>query len=243
MSNKFIIFFYFLFPTLLMGATPLSVVQRDSLLQRADYLFQYEQFAEAGLTYETLLQQGYFQEKMLYRMAFMAEEEEQYAQSIYYLRKLQWEIGGENLSEKIIQLMDQSSRERVSSGESWSSLQVSVHQQYRGLFLGLLLLTCLGVLSLWWPNPPLGRWLGIGAAGLSICLSLLWLRTQNTETRLGVVMYPTMSYNLPGYGADFRNLPISPGATVQVLEQQDIWQRISMGQFEAWVPGFVVREI
>ena len=50
----------------------------------------------------------------------MHEQEGRFPESIYYLRKLQWEIGGNHLDDKIEQLMDKANRERLSSGESWS---------------------------------------------------------------------------------------------------------------------------
>lgn len=229
---------YLSLPSSILFASP-----TDSLQSYAKHLFDYERYPEAIQVYEALLGQNYFQADMLYRLAFMHEQLQDYPQSIYYLRKLQWEIGGTHLEAKIEQLMDKGSRGRLSAGEAWSSYAIWIHHHEHWLISLMLLGTILAAGSFLLPSRLWRITLGLSLSSLVIGLSTIWLTQQLDLDKKAVVMQKSAYYDLPGYAATYRTLPISPGATVSILEEQDIWCHISMGQFQTWVPKFVIKEI
>ena len=243
MSNKtrgiFSIIFTLSFSSLL--ANP--QIQRDSLLQLAESQFEYEQYPAAIAIYEALYEEGYFQEQILYRLAYMHEQLGQFPQSIFFLRKLQWEMGGDHINEKVNQLMDKVSRERLSTGESWTGYRLFLkrHQKLLMLLIGICILLATVFLTLKkyrWTNS-----LATGFATFSLILTCLMIEQHFRTKPKAVVMRPTLFYELPAYAATPKSLPIGPGATVSIQAEQDIWCRISMGQFESWVPTSVIKKL
>lgn len=243
MSNKIRIFFWIF--SIGLGATPIvaPATPIDSLQSYARHLFDYERYPEAIQVYEDLFQQGYFQPDMLYRLAFMYEQLQEYPQSIYYLRILQWEIGGAHLEAKIEQLMDKGSRERLSAGEAWSPFELWIHHNENILITLLIISTILAAASLLIPGRIWKMVIGMSLSASVLITAGMWMYQQLEPETKAVVMQKSAYYDLPGYAATYRTLPISPGATVTILQEQDIWCNISMGQFQTWVPKFVVKEI
>ena len=221
MSNKtggiFLIIFALSFFSLL--ANPQT--ERDSLLQLADSQFEYERYPAAIAIYESIYEEGYFQEQMLYRLAYMHEQLGQFPQSIFYLRKLQWEIGGEHINEKVNQLMDKVSRERLSTGESWTGYRLFLkrHQKLLMLLIGICIVLATVFLSTKkysWTNS-----LATGFATFSVILACLMIDQHLHTKPKAVVMRPTLFYELPAYAATPKSLPIGPGATVSIQAEQD----------------------
>lgn len=215
----------------------------DSLLERASEKFEYENFTDAIPLYEQLIEAGYMQEQIFYRLAYMYEKKGEIPVAIYYLRKIQWEFGGSRIDDKIDQLMGLANRERLSAGETWSDYRLFLHRYYVSLALLLLVLTALGGVVLIRNVHGILRAIGLISALMAILLGVVLLEQAWFAPRRGVVMQPTAFYDEPGFGANYRSLPIGPGATVTIKEAQDVWYRISMGQFETWVPAFIIKEI
>lgn len=242
MSNKIFIIFgiIWILPTFLFSK-PIS--KQDSLFSQAKEFFDYEKYEEATAIYQGLYNEGIYQEDMLYRLAFMYEQRTNYPESIYYLRKIQWELGGNHLEEKIHQLVDRISLERLSAGEGWSKYRLFIKRNFYFLLgsLGCLVFFAAIFILPKWSN--LIRTSGAFFAGLAILLGVSLIDHQMLSTPKGVVMRPTAYYELPSYGAPNRALPIPPGATVNILSKNDIWYEISMENFRCWVPQFVIRKI
>ena len=243
MSNKtggiFSIIFALSFSTLL--ANPQT--ERDSLLQLAESQFEYEQYPSAIAIYESLYEKGYFQEQMLYRLAYMHEQLGQFPQSIFYLRKLQWEVGGDHINEKVIQLMDKVSRERLSTGEGWTGYRLFLKRNQRLLIFLTGICILLSTVFLFIKKSSWSNSLATGLATLALLIAGLMIEQQIRIQPKAVVMQPTLFYELPAYAATPKSLPIGPGATVTIKAEQDIWCHISMGQFESWVPTSVIRKL
>ena len=243
MSNKIQIFFVtylFVFP-FWVKAVPFTMA--DSLLNRAEQAYEYEDYPNAIHLYEQLAEQGYFHEKMLYRLAFMHEQAGNYPQSIYYLRKLQWEIGGDHLNDKIDQLMDLGSRSRFSSGEHWSAYRLWINHYQWWLVAAMILL---GVIAAGLVIVRLGaiiKAFGLVSAGFSVILGILLIHHVWFYAPKAVIMKSSALYELPAYSSSYQNLPVGKGATVTILDEEDIWCFISMDKFRGWVPRFVLREI
>ncbi|MEM6807182.1 MAG: hypothetical protein AAF696_37620 [Bacteroidota bacterium] len=214
----------------------------DSLLTEADTYFRYDRFEPSIEIYEKLYQEGYFQEEMLYRLAFMHEQAKNYPASIYYLRKLQWEIGGENLEEKIQQLMINASKERLSPGESWSFYRLFVQHHYTKLSILLMALASLALIFVFLPRIWTLR-LAVVFAVLGLGLGIILLDQRWAYAPKAVVISSSRYYELPSFASSHHSFPIGPGATVEILDIQDIWAKVRMEQFEAWVPSFVIRQI
>ncbi|MEZ4777522.1 MAG: hypothetical protein R3D00_30375 [Bacteroidia bacterium] len=215
----------------------------DSLLERASEKFEYENFTDAIPLYEQVIETGYVQEQIFYRLAYMYEKKGNFPASIYYLRKIQWEFGGGRIEDKIGQLMGVANRERLSAGETWSSYRLFLHHNYFSLTLFLAVLTMLSSVVVIRRVHGIFHAIGIVSGVIAIVFSIILLEQAWFSPRRAVVMQSTAFYEEPGFGANYRSLPIGPGATVTIKEEQDIWCRISMGQFEAWVPAFIVKEI
>lgn len=242
MSNYFtFIFSLFLFSFPLIGKTA-EIIALDSLLLEADTYFQYDRFEPATEIYEDLYQQGYYQEEMLYRLAFMQEQAGNFSASIYYLRKVQWEIGGENLEEKIQQLMINASKERLSAGEGWSNYRLFVQHYYTEISLGLGICLILTLLFIFIPRNWTLRF-AIFFACLGLVFGGVLLEQRWAHDPKAVVSSSSRYYESPSFAAKHYALPIGPGATVSILEVQDVWAHVKMSQFEAWIPLFAIRQI
>ena len=238
--NRFFVSFLFFFP--LLGKTaPLPA--KDSLLNKADQLFQYEDFTPAIDIYEGLVEEGYFQEELLYRLAFMHEQQENYPEAIYYLRKIQWEIGGDNLNDKVNQLMDKGNRERLSAGDSWGTYRLFVNHWQWWLLGALVIFSILSGLLVFMKFGPIPSAIGLVSGGLAVIIGIILIQHLWFNPPKAVIMKSTAFYELPAYSSPFSALPIGVGATVTIIKKEDIWVLVSMGKFEGWVPNFVIKEI
>lgn len=233
---------------LLLGLLPpltISAVSVDSLLIQGDYYFDYERYTEAIEVYEGAVAEGAAQDRLWYRLAFLYEQTEQPAQAIYFLRKIQYRYGGERIDAKIEQLMGLANPARFSSGERWSDTRQWLNRYQAWLLILGLAMAGLGWLALSLGKGRIGQQV-LAATFLTLALVLTGVQAQYTWFKSypqGVLIAPTSLYEAPSYAAPGRQFPIGLGATVQILDRQDIWALIQMGQFRAWVPQQVLREI
>ena len=245
MSNTIRIFFvlFLTFFSVSITRAQLTEERKDSLTSQANFFFKYDQLPKATLLYEEVLNQGFFHEQMLYRLAYMHEQMEAYPQSNFYLRKIQWEYGAENIEGKVLQLIRKMTRERVSLGTPWSESQLTARYYETYLIGGIVTATLLLVLMLFVARAQLSRAIGIAlTATILICTGLLLANYYQTPPK-GVIVESTPFYDLPGYGAESKVYPIYPGALVDVLDKQDIWVKVSMGKFTGWIPAFTLRKV
>lgn len=242
MSNYFVLIFSLFLISFPQSGKTAEINALDSLLSEANTYFLYDRFDQATQIYEELYKQGYYQEEMLYRLAFMKEQAEDFPAGIYYLRKIQWEIGGRNLEEKIQQLMMSGSRERLSPGETWPRYRLYIQHFYTEISIAMAVAICLGLLLIFFPS----AWtlnFAIFFTCIGLAMGAMLLEQRWTYKAKAVVMDTSRYYEIPSFAAEHHALPIGPGATVQVLEIHDIWAHVQMDQFQAWVPRFVIHEL
>ncbi|MEZ4829486.1 MAG: tetratricopeptide repeat protein [Bacteroidia bacterium] len=215
----------------------------DSLLMAASEKYDYENFTDAIPLYEQLLLSGYVREDILYRLAYMYEKKGNYPVAIFYLRTIQWKFGGNRMNEKIGQLVENANRERLSSGEEWTGYRLWVQHHFIFLIWVLGGLALSGGMIFFRKLPGTLHAIAIISSVAAVVLGLMLTEHIFFAPKRAVLIRPTSFYDEPAYGANYRSLPIGQGATVNLIESQDIWSHISMGQFDTWVPTFVIRQI
>jgi len=220
-----------------------QISRADSITKRAEYLFRFEKYKEGISAYETLYQEGYFTEKSLYRLAFMHEQEGNFASSIYYLRKIQWEYGGPNIESKIAQLLRQYRQGQQPLGNMWTSTQRFIYHHQGNISIGILITTLLIAIFVVAIPHRLARALGIMASTALLLFCLLVIANHSFVPTKGVLIQETSFYRSPGYASEIINLPLGPGTMVDIKEEQDIWTKIQTTRFEAWVPTFILKKI
>lgn len=189
---------------------------------------------------------GYFTEKMLYQLAQVHEQLGEYPLAVFYLRKVNQEFGGPLLEDKIRYLVQMAGGRALYSSSGWDGFLRSLSRwQWLlwALFLpGALLLT----LSLSGVKLPASAMLSrVKPLLFSVALlsaGLLFTRLFLVPER-AVVVVTTPAYEQPGYGGHFNTEAISPGETVDVLEESDIWVRVQAGAAQGWLPGFTLKRL
>ncbi len=224
-------------------AQSLTQVDADSLFQQAAYHFTYQKYPESLALYQALLADGVMEEDMLYRMAYMHEQLGDYAQAIYFLRLIQYYFGGENLEQKIALNLEEITQERRVRGEVWTETQLFFqrNQLYLMIALGILALGTLAFTLL--DQTPYIKTLRITLAAMTLTAGVVWLGIDQSSRDRCVIVQATDFYRLPGYGAEVKALPWGPGTTLKLLDQREIWCKVGVDRFEAWIPQMVIRRI
>lgn len=246
MSKKFKIYFL----NFLVVFTTFSVMSQnqpitmslEDRLELANQTFEAKNWVESRTQYEQLFDRGFFTERMLYRLAWIHEQEQNYPYAIFYLKKAEKEFGGPPLIEdKIKQLMLLQGTSRFYSKDPIAALRKSVGWLFLGLF----------VLGIGWylfhllykpREAPVWRknlnWL-VHLFFAPLCLIIIW--QVFFPAKEAVIVEPTSYYAGPGYGAHPVPDAFSPGETVKILNSEDIWYEVAAGSARYWVPKFTVR--
>lgn len=253
MSNLLCGFFrFFLLPLSFVLATSiLNPVVADSdspddRLAAANALFEEDDFTAAQDQYRALFEEGFYSEEMLYRMAFIYEKLENYPEAIYFLRKAAKEYGPKDTEEKVRGLLRSQRVTRMFSGGAWDQY-FSFYRSWGWIVwtgFGLSALLLLGLILL----PKERSFKGRTGATWSLALlavvftALVFHRTFLVPER-AVIISETSYYSLPSYGAERTADALSPGETVFIEKNRDIWCRISAGRRSYWVPKMALREL
>ncbi len=216
----------------------------EGLLAEAQAFFEARQYDRAMQAYEKLYATGYFDEQMLYQMAFACEHLETMPQSIYYLRKAQWEYGNSLTDAKVAQLVQEMGATRFAIATEWSAYHAWIHRNYAWLLLLTAVLLGLAVVLFIGGRGNSRRLLGgIGAATAAMLLALLLVEHSFIAPRQGVIIRNTSFYEQPAYTANSREIPISPGTLVDIKSRHDIWYHVAVGHYECWVPEFALMQL
>ncbi|RMG67125.1 MAG: hypothetical protein D6722_13780 [Bacteroidetes bacterium] len=220
----------------------LAQTDSEGLLRQADEAFAYAQYSEALRGYEALYAQGVVTEEMLYRLAWLHEQAGEVPLAIFYLRAVQVRYGGDRIEAKIGALMAQS-QARAPTGGAWSGYRQAIYRQ-QNLLHGLLLVSTLLTIGLWLGvRQPIGGWLGLAGALLALGTGGILLEQHWNRPTQAVVIQPTACYEAPGFAAPYQHLPLAPGATVTITDQQDIWSQVRWATFSGWVPNHSLRPL
>ncbi|MCI4666901.1 MAG: hypothetical protein MRZ79_01980 [Bacteroidia bacterium] len=232
---------FFIIPFL--AFAKLSSAQADSITQRAEYLFRYEKFDEGISSYEILFEEDIWTEETLYRLAFMHEQEGNFSKAIFFLRKIQWEYGGNKIDSKIAQLLQKFRQERQPLGNMWTLAQQIVHR-YLGTISIILLLSSITVTSLTiLIRKRIARAIGLMLSTALLLFCLLTLANHSLVPKKAVIINDSSFFAGPGYASEVIHLPIGPGTMVDIKDQKDIWTQIQTTRFVAWVPTFILKKI
>ncbi len=239
MSNRHLLFFL---ASILTAGSPsfCSLASpQDSLFDQANKDFLYENFQSAVRNYSMLVEQGKDDEQLFYRLAFLHEQLQQYPEAVFYLRKLNWHTKDPLIDEKLVSLLERPDRS-IAAGDPPSpwTLHLVRHVWWWVGGIAAIFLLAIGILLLrsWQYNTHLS--LALGSAGL--LAALLFLLTLQLYIPRGVIVVPTYFYESPSYGAGRVSWPLQAGSVVRLLEEKDIWQKVSANDQEAWVPAFVL---
>ena len=226
-----------------LSAAPVS--DPESAFSSANAQFQEENYTQALTEYTDLFDAGYYSEEMLYRLAFIHEKTGSLPEAIFYLRKAAKEFGPRQTEEKVRALLRQQRVSRVFSGSSWDAY-LAGFRAWSGFVYGVFG-TGIALLLVWFLVPshrlPAHRIiLGTGIVLTGLTTAVLAHRLFMVPDR-AVSIHPTSFYESPSYGAERISEAFSPGMTVYIEEEQDLWRLVSAGSRAYWVPRMVLREL
>jgi hypothetical protein len=242
MSKKFIAFFLALFMVPFFSFAG----EISDKLAGADQAFDKEEFTVAMQQYEELYAEGYFTEKMLYRMAFMHENLKNYPAAIYYLKKAAQEYGNEGSDAKIKQMMQMNGSSRIFTADGWDAYFLFFNQYGTWLWIGFAVLALGLSASIFLPRRKPNSIRSVGLVGgwtLFAILGIFFVHHLIFTPHRAVLIQETSFYTFPSYAA--RSMPniFSLGETVAITDQEDIWSLVEAGGREFWVPNWVLRDL
>ncbi|MEM7038349.1 MAG: hypothetical protein AAF570_15295 [Bacteroidota bacterium] len=247
MSKKLSSYFIFLLLTFAVFPAALQAEGVDAQLQTANKAFDSEAYTESLTMYETLYAEGYFTEKMLYRLAFMHENLRNYPQAIYYLKKAAQEYGNTATEAKIKQMMQTQGSTRIFTKDGLSAFFFQLFRNFGVLIWILFGLTVAGIAVLFfWPakEKTMGRQIASISAwsAFTVLGLLLYYHSFFTPDR-AVITEQTAFYNFPSYAAKLNTNAFSIGETVNIVDEEDVWVLVEAGGREWWVPERTVRRL
>ncbi|MEM0999826.1 MAG: tetratricopeptide repeat protein [Bacteroidota bacterium] len=246
MSKKNIVFIVGIF--LLLMAHPATGFAEgvDERLTRADQAFEQQQYTDALSGYEAIYGEGYFNEKMLYRLAFMHENLKNYPAAIYYLKKAAQEFGNESSEAKIKQMMQMNGGTRLFSADGWDAYLLFYNRYGTLLWIGFAIVGLGMAATLFVPkrSPNSLRSVGlISGWTLFAVVGIFLLHHLVRSPHRAVLVEKTSFYDFPSYAANSFSNVFSLGETVAVTDEEDIWSLVEAGGREFWVPRRVLRDL
>lgn len=246
--NKIFTAFLILFFGMLSTSVFSEVSDPEGTLKNADQLYESDKFTEAVELYTDLYQEGFYSEKMLYRLSFIHEKLDNYPEAVYYLRKINQEYGDDeerSIDQKVRGIIRANGGKRVFTNNEWN---------FRLFFRnwGFIIYIFFGISIGWlvfnyirkWKKQNNGRliatvfsWLFFLTAG-----SLLFWRSFMVSTQ-AVIVDPTSFYKAPSYAAERLEGVLSLGELVTIDSREDIWCEVSAGGTAYWIPRMAIREL
>ena len=222
------------------GQVPIT---QDVLLKEGDRDFDYGLYEQAKSSYTQVFENGYMSPTLLYRLAYIHEQLEEYPESIFYLRKLEWETGDPMTANKIRNILTTHNTGWIMSGENHSPYRLGVQRLLPWIWIGFASSMILAIIGIF-----LIKKRGINITGLflgivSLILSLILLEHYILRKEKAVLITPTLFYESPGYTAPRTQLPIPLGTTLSIEEQSDVWYKIHTDRYTYWVPSDKLKKL
>lgn len=210
---------------------------------RAEVYFEQKNQLKALKAYEVLYEAGYYGEQSLYRLAYLYEQQENWVQAIFFLKKVQLAYGGAELPFRLAYLEEKLASRLPVDRNGPTVIEVSIYRNLPvifGICLGLLLIGSLFLLfgkRFWFQ--------GIGLASMAFALLTAGLLVygQYGMPERAVLTQITSFHAEAAYASTRLNLPLEPGQSVKIEARNDIWCKISQGSYRAWVPYFSLRSL
>jgi hypothetical protein len=224
--------------TLAVQATPSPAQEKAA----GDGAYQQNGYSQALIHYEKAYRSGYYTEQMLYRLAFLYEQQHNYTQSVFYLKKAQQAFGNELLTAKIQQLIEaQNGITRIPPTYP-VKMRVWIGLFYPYLVGLMLLCVCAAIfLAL---RPMRYHVGGVSAlAAITLLVGGLLLRHELSAPHQAVVISRTSAYEMPSYAIPLKTTAPAPGATLTITGAQDIWYSVGKGRYLYWIPKKNVRDL
>lgn len=207
----------------------------NSLLARADSLFQQKRYTQSFELYRTIFEQKKYTPAMLLKMAYIEEGLNQIAQSAYYLNLYYLATQDEGAQVKLIELSQKYRLEGYEIGPSDKILALyRQHHSTISLALAALvvfLFTLMMIQRFRYHKIP-------GVAGVFIVItSLVTLAHANLGDRHHqaiVAKNNTYIMDGPSAGASVISI-VRDGHRVRVTGKKDVWLRVSWGEGEGYI--------
>jgi hypothetical protein len=246
MSKQKISFSLMLFFISLLIPFSLQAGDVEDRLQAADQSFDKQEFTVSLEAYQGLYEEGFFTERMLYRLAFMNENLKNYPESIYYLKKAAQEFGNEDSESKIKQMMQMNGSTRVFTEDGWNSYFLFYNRYGIYFWIAFAVLAIGLAASLLIKNRKPNSFRSVGLVtgwSLFTVLAVFFIHHIFFSPHRAVLMEKTSFYDFPGYAGHSLPKVFSLGETVAITDEQDIWAKVAAGGREYWVPKSVLRDL
>ena len=235
---RFIFFVFFCFFCIFLLKS-----QPEKWEKEANLLYDKQLYSEAKKKYSTLYQQNIYSEKILYRLAYLCEREGSYAEAVYYLRKVQQQYGGEGLNDRIGKALENTG----SGGMILENEHNFHHSLLRNTPILLGIVAVLTLFSLYLivrlKKNKIARFLGISVLLLCILPEMGLIQAYFFQAQEAIIMKETAFYEAPSFAAACRPALYAPGTSCEILEKQDMWNKVALNDKEYWVPAFVLRTL
>lgn len=235
MQNSVLKFLTILFLSVFILPTTLYCQSNNSLLSRADSLFQQKRYTQSFELYNNLFESRQYTPSMLLKMAYIQEGLNRISRSAYYLNLYYLATQDETALGKLEELAD---KYRLQGYTTTEVDQIfSIYQQYTNLVtIGLILafvflLTLVGVQRLQFHTKPYAAW------SMLIALSVIFLLHLNFSDRYSkaiIVNNNTYLMDAPSSGASVVSI-VRDGHRLTVLGKNDVWLKVQWGDGEAYI--------
>ncbi len=246
--SKIFAAFFILALGLLLSPFQASASDPGTALAKADQLYESDKYTEAIDLYTDLYQDGYYSQKMLYRLSFMHEKLDNYPEAVYYLRKTIQEYGDDeeqSIDQKIRGIIRTNGGRRLFTSNEWNfRLFFRNYQLIIYIIFGIAIAwLCFNYLSkrkrTGTPQfvATIFAWMFFVVTG-----SLLFWRSFMVPTQ-AVIIDATSFYAEPSYAAERFERMLSLGELVTIDDREDIWCEVSAGGNAYWIPRMALREL
>lgn len=220
-------------------AQPEIVSEAESFLAKKDY-------SAALQAFEKSFEAGYYTEKSLYQLAELHEKAGNYAMAVFYLRKVNQTFGGKLVEDKIRYLVQLAGGKSLYSSSGWDSFLRMIKRYNLAIWVIFLLLLTAILLFIFRPTlikDSIARVATPAVIGLFVLASTLLFVRLFLIPDQAVLVVNTPSFDVPGYSARPNATAISPGETVDIVEESDIWVLVEAGPQRGWVPAFTLKRL
>lgn len=220
----------------------------DEDLKKADQLYEADKYTEAIDLYSDLYEEGYYTQKMLYRLSFMHEKLDNYPEAVYYLRKIIQEYGDDeeqSIDQKLRGIIRTNGGKRLFTSNEWN-FRLFFRQK------SLIIYIIFGIAIAWLCFNYLYKGKRNGTPQLVTTVfawmfflitgSLLFYRSFMVPTQ-AVIIDATSFYAEPSYAAERFEQMLSLGELVTIDARDDIWCEVSAGGAAYWVPKMALKEL